>query len=219
MTPAADASGRTQAVLEFLQLLARAARQFRTYPPTSTLCTEAISACHRAFVALAVEEPVLVRITSEHLILFDEPMLGDIAVEQELRRPLHAGRVASLEFERTVAARDWTHFCVELAHLRRSSLGSATLAERLMDAGVSSIVPRMTPRPEVIAVGDSPAPVRHLLTAERTRQAAATVTGPAQYLYPPEKGWVRVDPTVDDASISLTDLTLLVNDPSRLAYT
>ena len=36
-----------RAVEEFLQLLARAVRQFHTYPATSPLCTDAISACHK----------------------------------------------------------------------------------------------------------------------------------------------------------------------------
>jgi len=215
----ADASDRRQAIAEFLQLLARAARQFRTYPPTSTLCTEAIEACHRAFVGLSLDEPILVRITSQHLLVFDEPVAADIAIEHELRRPLHAGHVGSIEIERSAGARDWTHFCARLAQVRRSSREAPTLAERLMEAGVAAIVPRMTPRPEVIRLVESPAPVRHLLATERARQAAATTTGPAQYLYPPDKGWVRLDPTADDTSISLVDLTLLVNDPARLAST
>src|SRR5690349_15590418 len=100
MPRAVDTSERTRAMIEFLQLLARAARQFRTYPPASTLCTDAVDACHRAFIAVAADEPILVRITSQHLLLFDEPVAADVAIEQELRRPLHAGRVASLEFDR-----------------------------------------------------------------------------------------------------------------------
>jgi len=214
-----DATDRRQAVIDFLQSLARAARQFRTYPPTSTLCSEAIDACHRSFAALGIDEPLLVRVTSQHLLVFDEPVPADTAVEQELRRPLHASRVGSIECDRSVSARDWTQFCTLVAAARRAGRSGPTLAERLMDAGVSAIVPRMTPRPEVIRLVDQPAPVRDLLSAERARQAAATPTGPAQYLYPPDKGWVRLDPTVDDHSISLTDLTLLVGDPTRLAST
>ncbi len=216
MAPA-DAADRERAIVEFLQLLARAARQFRTYPATSTLCTEAIDACHRAFVALAIDEPLLVRLTSQQLLVFDEPIATDTAIEQELRRPLYAGRVGSIEFERGASARDWTHFCALVAMIRRTAREGPTFAERLMDAGVSAIVPRMTPRPEVLRLVDSPAPVRHLLNAERARQAAATTTAPAQYLYPPDKGWVRLDPTAEDGSISLTDLTVLVNDPASLA--
>src|SRR5581483_9850160 len=214
-----DATDRRQAVIDFLQSLARAARQFRTYPPTSTLCSEAIDACHRSFAALGIDEPLLVRVTSQHLLVFDEPVPADTAVEQELRRPLHASRVGSIECDLSVSARDWTQFCTLVAAARRAGRSGPTLAERLMDAGVSAIVPRMTPRPEVIRLVDQPAPVRDLLSAERARQAAATPTGPAQYLYPPDKGWVRLDPTVDDHSISLTDLTLLVGDPTRLAST
>src|SRR5437867_8362769 len=35
------------AVEEFLHLLARAVRQFHTYPTTSPMCADAIAACHK----------------------------------------------------------------------------------------------------------------------------------------------------------------------------
>ncbi len=38
-----------------------------------------------------------------------------------------------------------------------------------------------------------------------------------QYFYPPDKGWVRFDPSVRDDSVSLLDLAVLVNDPTELA--
>src|SRR5207248_2922810 len=52
---------------------------------------------------------------------------------------------------------------------------------------------------------------------ERARQSAAAPAGPVQHLYPPDKGWVRIDPASADASISLTDLTVLVDEPADLA--
>jgi len=213
----ADQTDQPPAIGDFLQLLARAARQFRTYPATSTLCTEAIDACHAAFLALAHDDALVMRITSQQLLIGDQPVAIDVTVDHELRRPLHACRVTTVEFERGTASRDWTHFCAVLAVARRTPRDGPTFAERLMDAGVSCIVPRMTPRPEVVSIGDAPAAVRRVVAFERSRQAQAISTGPAQYLYPPDKGWVRLDPTSEDASISLIDLAVFVNDPARLA--
>ena len=215
--PGPDLADRKRSTLDFLQLLARAARQFRTYPPTSSLCTDAVEACHRAFLALRIDEPIAVRVTSQHLVLDDEPVEGDSAIEQELQRPLHGSRVGSIEFDRGVSARDWTQFCAVVAAARRGARETQTFAERLMDAGVRTIVPRMTPRPEVLSFPNTPDATARLVAFERTRQAAATPGAPAQYLYPPDKGWVRLDPSADDASISLVDLTLLVGEPGRLA--
>src|SRR5581483_6079801 len=191
-------------------------RQFRTYPSTSTMCTDAVDACHRAFLALRQDDAVAVRITSEQVLLNDDAIAADTAIDQELRRPLHAAHVATLEFERGAGARDWAQFCLVVAAARRAAREAPTFAERLMDAGVNAIIVRMTPRPEVLDFPDLPDATRRLIAHERQRQASAPDT-PAQYLYPPDKGWVRVDPTADDASVSLTDLTLLANDPEHLA--
>ena len=42
-------------------------------------------------------------------------------------------------------------------------------------------------------------------------------SGPAVHLYPPDKGWVRVDPAAALREASLLDLVLLVEDPAALA--
>lgn len=202
---------------EFLQALARAGRQFRTYPATSRLCTDAIEACHTAFASLRLEAPLVLRATGRELLVGDDPVASEPALDHDLREPLHAARVGSVEFDRHTSPRDLTHLCGILATAPRAGRGAPTVAERLLDAGVGAIVARMTPRPEVFDVGAAPAPVRRLVDAERTRQAAAAATGPAQHLFPPDKGWVRLDPAFDDATISLVDLTVLVSDPARLA--
>ena len=41
--------------------------------------------------------------------------------------------------------------------------------------------------------------------------------GPVNHLYPPDKGWVRLDPAARFSSVSLVDLALLVDDPPSLA--
>lgn len=205
------------AVAEFLQLLAKAAHQFHTYPATSPLCTEAIDTCHRAFIAMQLEQPLTLRVTAHEIIIDEETIGRGTVIEQELARPLHRARVASVEIERAVSSRDWSQFCIVLASGVRGLQSEPSLAELLVDAGVGAIVPRVTPRPEVFEVG-APAPaVQTLVDAERLRQASIVGKVAAQYLYPPDKGWVRVDPGVAYESISLLDLAVLVNDPGELA--
>jgi hypothetical protein len=207
------------AIADCLQLLARAVRQFHTYPPTSRMCTEAIDVCHRAFLALKLEHPLAIRVMPSELMLDDDDTgfgRGTI-IEQELSRPLFRARVAALEIGCAVSQRDWSQFCAIVAALGPRSQPNGGVAERLLDAGVSAIVPRVTPRPEVLDLGTPAGAVQDLVARERTRQAAAMSNGPAQHLYPPDKGWVRLDPAVAYESISLADLTVMVNDPAELA--
>ena len=214
----APADAGMAAIVDFLQLLGRAARQFHTYPANSPMCTDAIDACHRAFMKLDVDGPFAFRVTPRAIIVGDDVVGGDTIIEQEVARPLHRVRVASVEIERGVSARDWSHFCTTLAAGTRASKATSTFAELLLDAGVAAILPRETPRPEVLEVGAPPEAVRSLVDRERVRQAAAVTGGPAQHLYPPDKGWVRVDPSLaEDESISLTDLTVIVSEPAELA--
>ena len=124
-------------VADFLQLLARAAHQFHTYPPTSPLCTDAIAACHAAFMALELEEPMTLRIGKRELLVQDEPIGRGTIVEQQLWRPLHRARVASVEIKPDVTLRDWSQFCPIVAASIRPSRQSPTVAEQLLEAGES----------------------------------------------------------------------------------
>lgn len=204
-------------VVDFLQLLARAAHQFHTYPASSPLCTDAIAACHSAFMALELEQPLTVRVGAREVSVDDEPIGRGTVIEHELWRPLHRARVASLEFQPAVSIRDWSQFCPIVAAGVRPSRQSAAFAELLLEAGVSAIVARVTPRPELFEVGAPPGAVQVIVDRERARQSSLPISGAGQHLYPPDKGWIRVDPTVPYESISLLDLTVLVNDPSELA--
>lgn len=205
------------ATVDFLQLLGRAARQFHTYPAASPLCTDAIEACHRAFMALDIDHALTFRVNGSALVLGEDEIRGDALIEQEVARPLHRARVSSVDIDRGVSPRDWSQFCAVLAAASHPSRSSAGFAERLLDAGVAAIVPHVTPRPEVLDLGATPPEVRTLLERERARQSAAAPAGPAQHLYPPDKGWIRVDPASAEATISLTDLTVLVDEPADLA--
>ena len=213
----ADAGAGKGALVDFLQLLARAAHQFHTYPPTSPLCTDAVAACHAAFMALELEEPMTLRIGKRELLVRDEAIGRGTVVEQQLWRPLHRARVASVEIKPDVTLRDWSQFCPIVAASVRPSRQSPSVAEQLLEAGVGGIVPRVTPRPEMFEVGAPPAAMRVVVDRERVRQASIPVSGPAQHLYPPDKGWVRLDPTVRYESLSLLDLTVLINEPAELA--
>jgi hypothetical protein len=210
-------AGARGSVADFLQLLARAAHQFHTYPPTSPLCTDAVAACHAGFMALELEQPLTLRVGKRELIVHDEGIGRGTIIEQQLWRPLHRARVSSIEIKPDVSIRDWSQFCPIIAASIRPSRRSPSFAELLLEAGVGAIVARVTPRPEMFDVGAPPAAMQAIVTRERTRQASLPATGPAQHLYPPDKGWVRVDPHVSYESISLLDLTVLVNDPAELA--
>ena len=207
----------TNSSVDFLQALARAARQLHTYPAGSRLCTEAIEACHTAFAALEREEALTIRVGPRELHVGDEAIGRGTIVEQELWRPLHRARVASVEIEPTVSVRDWAQFCGLVSVNRRPARQMASFPELLLESGVSTIIVRATPRPELFEVGAPPAPVQAVVERERVRQASIPATGTAKHLYPPDKGWVRLDPTVSYDSISLLDLAVLINEPSELA--
>jgi len=210
------AAAGSPALTECLQLLAKAVRQFHTYPATSPMCTDAIDACQRAFIALDLEQGLSIRVVPEELIVDEQRIGRGTIIEQELSRPLHRAHVGSLEIDRASSTRDWCQFCTILARTGRGNRAAGNFAELLLDAGVATIVAQMTPRPEVLQIGVLPPPVLTLVHHERERQAAA-MSGPAKHLYPPDKGWVRLDPAVRLDSLSLVDLTVLVNDPAELA--
>jgi hypothetical protein len=203
--------------IDFLQMLARAVHQFHTYPPTSPLCTDAVAVCHAAFMALELEKPLTIRVGKRELVVHDEGIGRGTIIEQQLWRPLHRSRVASVEIKPDVALRDWSQFCPLLAAGLRHSRQSPSLAELLVECGVAAIVAGVTPRPELFDVGAPPSAMQVVVDRERTRQSLLPASGPAQHLYPPDKGWVRLDPTVQYESISLLDLTVLINDPAELA--
>ena len=85
-----------------------------------------------------------------------------------------------------------------------------------MASAASRCVPRY--RPQVLEVGAPSAPLASLIDASaRTPRRALRHGGPIDHLYPPDKGWVRVDPTAHFEQVSLIDLALLTQDPSTLA--
>jgi hypothetical protein len=175
-TPA-DRNGASEwpgAVEEFLTLLARAVRQFHTYPETSSMCTDAVATAHRAFSKLDRHDRLALRITP-HEFLADEARIGAGGViELELVRRLHKARVAELEFDTAPDPR-LTRFC----NLPGSEdlADTETFGELLSEHGVELIAPRMAHRPEVLT--RPPSGTLDLVERYRQRRNTAIPAGPA----------------------------------------
>jgi hypothetical protein len=201
-----------------LQLLARAVRQFHTYPASSPMCVDAVMACHDALHTIPHRERIVSRVAPHELII-DETHIGSgTVVEQELTRRLFKLRVASLEIDCAATPRDLTRFCVDLVESDDLQSSDTTFAERLAEHGVDAVVPVMAQRPVVLDVGVPAAPNQDLLARERHRQEHLPPSdGPVSYLYPPDRGWVRTDPSQSLGSVSLVDLVVLVDDPADIA--
>jgi hypothetical protein len=204
------------AIEEFLQLLARAVRQFHTYPATSPLCTDAIAACRKALAGLDRGDRLALRVTPRELIVDDTGLGAGTIVEHELVRRLHRARVAGLDIDRAASPRDLSRLCTDVIRCD-DHRDEPTFAELLVEHGVDTIVARMAHRPEVLDLGLPPEPLRDFVDHDQRRRRATPATGPVDYLYPPEKGWVRLDPAAGLDTISLVDLAVLVNDPGDMA--
>jgi hypothetical protein len=204
------------AIEEFAHLLARAVRQCRTYPPTNPLCADAIAAC---LGALSGIERVRVefRVHPRELIVDDAGLGSGTIVEHELARRLHRLHVASLCIEHAASSRDLTRFCVEAGRSAERGEERLTLAELLIERGVDRIVPVMARAPEVLDVGPSDADRQALVRRERAHRAALPVSGHTAHLYPPDRGWIRVDPATELSTVSLSDLALLARSPGEFA--
>lgn len=206
------------AVEDFLHLLARAVRQFHTYPANSPLCTDAIAACHRVLASLESRDRLAFRVTPRELIVDDIGIGAGTIVEHEVARRLHRAHVAALDIDRSASLRDLSRFASDILRCDDLVKTKTTLAELLAEHGVETIAAHLAHRPEVLDVGTPNAPLRQLVDYERgRRQTAASAPGPASYLYPPDKGWVRLDPSASLDTISLLDLAVLVDHPADIA--
>ena len=201
-----------------LRLLARATRQFHTYPAASPMCIDAVMACHEALKAVAHRDRISARVTPREFVIDEVPIGAGSVIEHELTRRLFRLRVASIDIDREATPRHLTRFCVDLVESDDHDGGDMTFAERLVEHGVDSIVVEMMHQPAVLDVGAPPAPTRDLLDHERQRRDELTQPdAPVSYLYPPDKGWVRMDPAQRLDAVSLVDLVVLVNDPADVA--
>lgn len=204
-------------MLEFLQLLARAVQQFHTYPATSPLCRSAVEACQRVLKQVR-REHLAFRVNPRELITDDAPFGSGTLVEQELARRLHAAGVAQVTIEQDASIRELTHFALDLIACSQRDRSGLGLIEMLGEHGVDRISLRAAYRPEVLPVPPPAAPLADLLATQRQRREQTFAGGGhVDHLYPPDKGWVRVDPASKLPSVSLVDLALLTEDPADLA--
>jgi hypothetical protein len=201
-----------------LKLLARAIRQFHTYPATSPICVEAITACHDALTGLPHRDRLSFRVTPHDLIVDETTFGAGTVVEHEITRRLFRARVANLDIDRTSTPRDMSRFCIDLVGSDDLEREGLTFAERLTEHGVTAITVGMAHRPAVLEIGSPSPATQDVLTHDRRRRDALTQKeAPVSYLYPPDKGWVRLDPGQSLDSVSLVDLVVLVEDPADIA--
>jgi hypothetical protein len=206
------------AVEEFLQLLARAVRQFHTYPATSPLCTDAIAACHKVLASLEGRDRLACRVTPRELIVNDIGIGAGTIVEHEVVRRLNRAHVAALDIDRSASPRDLSRFSSDVLRCDDLVRTRTTLAELLAEHGVETIATHLVHRAEMLEIGTPLAARSDLVMHERERrQALLAAAGPVSYLYPPDKGWVRLDPSSIFDTISLVDLAILVEDPGDIA--
>jgi hypothetical protein len=205
------------AIEQALQLFARAVRQFHTYPATSPLCTDAIAACHKALVSFEGRDQVVLRVMPPELLVDDCGVGGGTIIEHELVGRLHRAGVATLIVDRTASERDLSRFCSDLISVHDGRDGKTTLEDVLAEHGIDKLTPRMAYRPEVVDLGVPRPALCNLVERERARREPFPPSGPPAHLYPPDKGWVRLDPTSEFSSISLVDLAILVDGPAELA--
>jgi hypothetical protein len=182
------------------------------------MCLSAIEACQRALVALEGREQLAFRVMPRELIVDEAPVGAGTIIEQELARRLHSASIAQVTIERSASPREIARFCLDLVQCDTRHGLELSLIELLEEHGVSRIALRASYRPQVLEVAVPTAPVHALIQHQRERRDELLSTGgPVDHLYPPDKGWVRVDPTARFEQVSLIDLALLAQDPSTLA--
>jgi HEAT repeats len=225
LSAASPSSGRrpvrppdARAVDEALLLLARSVQQFHTYPPGSPICQQAVDACVKAIVSLEARETVTFRVAPNALIVDEEPVGAGTLIEQELARRLHQASIAEVTIERSVSPRELARFCGDLVACGERSTPRAALIDLVMEHGVQRVSLRAAYRPEVLPVPAVAEPVQGMIDRERVRRDELFAPGgPVNHLYPPDKGWVRVDPSATLGTVSLIDLALLAENPAALA--
>jgi hypothetical protein len=201
-----------------LQLLARAVQQLHTYPVTSPLCESAIAAAHKAFAGLDQRDHLDFRVTPHDVVLDETPVGRGTIVETELARRLHGAAVAQVTIERAASSRELMRFCIDLIACGERRPHDTSLGDMLAEHGVSRIALRRAYRPEILGVAPPPPPVALVIGEQQARRDALLAQGGSvNHLYPPDKGWVRIDPAAPFSSVSLGELALLVDHPTSLA--
>lgn len=207
-----------KSVEDSLASLARAVQQFHTYPSSSPLCVQAIDSCQRTLASLTVRDHLALRVAPSELFVDDIPIGSGGPVGQWLAKRLHKASVAAIAIDRSVTPRELSRFCEDLIRCGESSEAGLTLLDALIEHGIERITVEPAGRPAVL---EAHAPAREVLEAVRREHARFDAQmargGPIGHLYPPQKGWVRLDPGCQLPAVSLLDLAILAGDPAALA--
>jgi hypothetical protein len=214
--PHSQPEAQRAAVEQFLQFLARAVHQFRTYPSDSPFCMEAVLAAQRSLASIEGLDHLEARVTRRKLIVDASDFGEGTAIERDLARPMHRASVGRLRIQCDATHQDLARFCQALIQAQHSE--DAALQDLLLEQGVEHIQAEATRRPEIVEIGGDAGAVFETVDRERVRRAALVPTGTAvHHLYPPDRGWVRVDPSSTVSSVSLAELAILTENPATLA--
>jgi hypothetical protein len=199
----------------FAGALAKTIHRFRAYPPDSPLCAEALDACHQALGACGGETLTL-KIAPRGLLINDE-VVSDTPAVVDMHRRLHDLGVGTIGVLAETSARDLACFCRELI-AREGKAIPESLPESLAARGVSHLHVAMVVRPAVLGAETIPAERLARLDVDERQRTMDRGDRGGNHLYPPDKGWVRLDPGLPlPAQMSLTGLAQLVGDPLALA--
>jgi hypothetical protein len=200
---------------EFLQTLARAIRQFHTYPATSPHCVEAIEESRRALSLIGCES--LACVVSPRELLIDGRGIGrDTPIEHEVARRLYESRCETIAIDQSATSRELARLCIELSARRNRSTDTTSLDERLRKHGVEHINVSSAYEPVLLDL-EATARACNLVEQNDKREESDSPTERVAHLYPADKGWVRVDPSVSLKRVTLSGLAHLVEDPALLA--
>jgi hypothetical protein len=210
--------GSLEGIETFLLLLAKAVRQAHTYPVTSQVCVDAVLACRAHLAQMDGPDETRFEVTPDALLLHDHSLGDNPFVRQELTRRLRRARVAALTVQRDFTARDLTRFCINLIRAAESTDRTISVADLMVVDGVEAMSVEVTARREVLPVAPAAPAQRDMVAHERRRRDEA-LSGQARmaHLFPPHRGWIRLDPAESYDAVTLADLAILVDDPNDLA--
>lgn len=210
-------SGRLEAIDVFLTLLAKAIRQVHAYPVASQVCIDAINACRLHLASIDGSDEIRFTVTPDALLVHEKPVGDNQFVRHELVRRLRRARVAALTVQRDCTARDLTRCCINVLRCSETTDRTLSVAAFLAEDGVEAVSVEVTSRREVLQVAPSAPAQRDLVAHERRRREETHQDTRTVNLFPPHRGWIRLDPAESYDSVSLADLAILVDDPNDLA--
>lgn len=211
-------AGRLEAVELFLLLLAKAVRQLHAYPVTSQVCADAVQACLAHLVAIDGPDEIPLAVSPDALLLHEHALGETPFIRHELTRRLRRARVAEVTVHREATTRDLTRFCVNVIRGAESADRNLSVAELMAEDGVEAITVQVTSRRAVLEVGATAPAQRDLVTHERRRREEThDLDTHAVHLFPPHRGWIRLDPAESYDGLTLADLAIMVDEPEALA--